>query len=121
MRDWKIDYNSFFLTPEVQGNYNEGTLYKSLSIDENQKQVIEYINKSGQVVLKKVQLEDNPNDASLGWICTYNVYDDFGRLRCVISPEAVNWLYYHNWGFYRWSRRIVSFAFFTSMMRKGGR
>jgi RHS repeat-associated protein len=108
VRRFRIDYNAFFLTPSMQGIYSEGTLYKSISIDENLKQVIEYINTTGQVVLKKVQLDDSPTDAYTGWISTYNVYDEFGRLRCVIPPEAVIWLYNNNWSFIDPATQVVS-------------
>ena len=85
--------------PVNDGIYQDNTLIKSISTDENNNQVITYTNKSGQVILKKVQLAIAPTDAYNGWICTYNVYDDFGRLRYQIMPEAVKWLQTHSWHF----------------------
>lgn len=85
--------------PVYTGIYPENTLYKLMYSDENGKQVIEYINKSGQLILKKVQLDDVPADVYNGWICTYSVYDDFGLLRYQIQPEGVKYLSANNWSF----------------------
>jgi RHS repeat-associated protein len=74
-------------------SYAAGELYKTIAVDEHGKQVIEFKDKEGKVILKKVQLTAGA-DAGLGsgyagWLCTYYVYDDFGKLICVIQPEAV--------------------------------
>ncbi|MFT3945348.1 MAG: DUF6443 domain-containing protein [Agriterribacter sp.] len=74
-------------------NYAAGTLYKTITIDENDKQVIAFKDKEGKVVLKKVQLTAS-DDAGTGrnhsgWLCTYYLYDDLGNLRCVIQPRGV--------------------------------
>jgi Domain of unknown function (DUF6443) len=85
--------------PIYMGEYPMGALIKTINIDENGKKVVEYINKSGQLVLKKVQLNETAADGYDGWICTYNVYDDFGQLRFQIQPEAVKWLVENDWNF----------------------
>ncbi|MBS1578289.1 MAG: RHS repeat-associated core domain-containing protein [Bacteroidetes bacterium] len=109
--------------PNNNGVYASNTLFKRRSIDETGKKVIEYINKSGQLILKKVQIDDDAleyntyqwigldvippqppvrnidRDAHQGWICTYSIYDDFGRLRFQIQPEAVKYLMSNNWSF----------------------
>lgn len=81
--------------------YTAGELYKNVSVDENGKQVIEFKDKEGQVVLKKVQLTATADDGNgkdhIGWLCTYYVYDNLNQLRCVIQPRDVdlisfNWL-----------------------------
>ena len=79
--------------------YPANTLYKITYTDENSKTVIEFINKLGQLILKKVELNDTHASAYDGWICTYNVYDDFGLLRYQIQPEGVNYLNTHSWVF----------------------
>lgn len=81
------------------GAYADNALYKSIKTDENNKQVVEYLNSAGQVICKKVQLDDNPSAAYAGWICTYFVYDDFGQLRYQLQPEAVKWLDANGWSF----------------------
>ncbi|SDX69937.1 hypothetical protein SAMN05444410_1294, partial [Hydrobacter penzbergensis] len=74
----------------VSGNlYRAGQLYKSVTIDEHGNSVVEYKDNEKHVVLKKVQLAATPGSAHIGWLCTYYVYDDFGNLRFVIPPKAV--------------------------------
>lgn len=72
-------------------------LNKRVSIDESGKQLIEYINKENQVVLRKVQYIANPGSAHIGWMCTYYVYDLLGNLRFVIPPKATEEAMRANW------------------------
>jgi hypothetical protein len=69
--------------------YDAGQLFKYVTIDEKGNSIIEYKDKDNHVVLKKVQITATPGNAHSGWLCTYYVYDDFGLLRFVISPKAV--------------------------------
>jgi RHS repeat-associated protein len=75
--------------PTSTGNYTAGQLQKNVTIDEQGSQVIEYKDKDGQVILKKVQIAATPGTGHIGWLCTYYVYDDLGNLRFVIPPLAV--------------------------------
>jgi len=82
--------------------YPAGELYKNVTVDEQGKQVIEFKDKEGKVILKKVQLlntvaDDGNGKGHYGWICTYYIYDDLGNLRCVIQPEGVKELMTNNW------------------------
>ena len=76
--------------PLATAYYAAGALTRSVTSDEHNKRVVEYKDKVGQVVLKKVELVNNAaiNDY-IGWLCTYYVYDDFYRLRFVLSPKAI--------------------------------
>jgi len=85
--------------PANAGPYPSNTLYKTKHTDENGKQVIEYTNKSGQVILTKTQVDDVPSAAHAGWICVYSIYDDFGLLRYRLQPEAVKYLDANGWSF----------------------
>ncbi len=88
--------------PITAANYDAGQLYRTITADEHNKKVVEYKDKEGKVILKKVQVDANPTITSYtGWLCTYYVYDDFGLLRCVIPPKAVEWLalLVNNWTF----------------------
>lgn len=76
-------------TPSTSAMYDEGQLYKTITTDEQDNKVVEYKDKQGQVVLKKVQLDVTPGTAHVGWLCTYYIYDDYGLLRVVIQPQAV--------------------------------
>lgn len=75
------------------GIYAAGELYKNVTIDEHGKQVIEFKDKEGQVILKKVQLTATADTGSgknhQGWLSTYYIYDDFNQIRAVIQPVAV--------------------------------
>ncbi|MCJ8212052.1 DUF6443 domain-containing protein [Mucilaginibacter sp. RS28] len=62
------------------GFYNSGELTSTTITDENGHQTIEYKDKEGHVVCKKVQL-----DAST-YLATYYVYDAFDNLAYVIPP-----------------------------------
>ena len=83
--------------PATNAIYAPGQLYKIITADEQGHQVVEYKDKSGHVILKKVQLSDIPGPAHVGWLNTYYVYDDLGRLRFVLQPRAVE-LINGTWG-----------------------
>ncbi len=85
--------------PTTTSTYSTGDLIREISIDEQSHQVIQYKDKEGKVVLKKVQLGALPGIDHTGWLCTYYVYDDFNLLRFVIPPNAVQWLISNSWSF----------------------
>ncbi|NBW34920.1 MAG: hypothetical protein EBR30_07860 [Cytophagia bacterium] len=72
--------------------YPANQLYKNKTKDEQGNQVIEYVDKEGRTVLKRVQVvTGNPSttdtNRDTNWASTYYIYDDFGNLVCVIPPE----------------------------------
>ncbi len=76
--------------PSTSSDYDPGQLYKTITIDEQGSRVVEYKDKEGQLVLKKVQAGSvSDNQPYTNWLCTYYVYDDLGQLRFVIPPKAV--------------------------------
>ena len=80
--------------------YATGSLYKVISSDEKNKQVITYSDFAGNVILKKVQEAETGTGLSnqhAGWVCTYYVYDDLNRLRFTITPKAVAYLDNNSW------------------------
>jgi RHS repeat-associated protein len=95
VKRWKVtDVSNAFGTYSVVGTaYSANELYKNITIDERDKQVIEFKDREGKVILKKVQLTATPNNTvgnnHAGWLCTYYIYDDFNRLRGVLQPKAV--------------------------------
>jgi len=96
VRMWNVTNSSTlgqFGTYGTTSNYPLGELYKNITIDEHKKQVIEFKDKEGKVILKKVQLTALPDDGTgsgyPGWLSTYYIYDEFNNLRCVIQPEGV--------------------------------
>lgn len=85
----------------ISGIYPAGELFKNVTEDEHNKQIIEFIDKEGKIILKKVQLTAIPdNGTGAGyprWLCTYYIYDELSNLRCVVQPEGVKWLFDNNW------------------------
>ncbi len=83
------------------GTYPEGELYKTITADEHGKQVIEYKDKDGLVILKKVQLtataDNGTGSGHSGWLCTYYIYDKQNRLAGVIQPVGVETLASSSW------------------------
>lgn len=91
-------------TYSVSGVYGAGQLYKTVTVDESGMQLIEFKDKDGKLILKKVQLEtaagtadDGTGRGYSGWLSTYYIYDDFDNMRCVIQPEGVKALSTNSW------------------------
>ena len=94
---WDIGY-SLTDVPQTSGYYPLGVLTKKISIDEKNKRVIQYTDKYGNLILKKVEVESNADEYLYEkWLSTYYVYDDFGRLRFVIPPKATTFFRDHGW------------------------
>jgi RHS repeat-associated protein len=96
-----------FHTPRI---YPGGELYKTITTDEGGKQVIEYKDKAGRVIEKKVQvylpgqagapaIDTGQGSGHTGWLCTYYVYDVYSRLAAVVPPAAVEQLRTNGWTF----------------------
>lgn len=87
--------------PVTTDAYKDGALFKNTVKNEYGKETIEYKDKDGRLVLKKVQDKEEGNgldrNGHAGWICTYYIYDDYGNLRCVIQPKGVAWLNSNGW------------------------
>jgi RHS repeat-associated protein len=102
VRIWTVtDVANNWGTYSTTNRYPAGELYKNITVDEHGKQVIEFKNKEGQVVLKKVQLtaaaDNGAGSGHYGWLCTYYVYDDLDNLRLVIQPKGVEFLLAAGW------------------------
>jgi RHS repeat-associated protein len=87
VEQWNISFTAGSL-PVNTGQYGTGLLEKTLTIDEQGHQEVEYKDKDGLLILRKVQSAATPGYAHVGWLCTYYVYDDLNNLRFVISPRA---------------------------------
>lgn len=80
--------------PTSPGAYTAGQLYKAIGTDVKGNQTIQYTDKDGRIILKKVQFSTATTDNGsgsphAGWQCTYYVYDDYDNLRYIISPKLV--------------------------------
>lgn len=95
---WRIGYTTGSVPYSYFENYTDGSLFRSVVTDENGNKVIEYKDISGNIILKKVNKD--PSYASTeweGWANTFYVYDDFGKLRYIIPPKAVEILSENDW------------------------
>ncbi|MEI9920687.1 MAG: DUF6443 domain-containing protein [Bacteroidota bacterium] len=70
------------------GVYAPGQLIKTITTDEDLHVVVEFKDKDGKVVLKRVQYSQSGGLTNI-WACTYYVYDDNENLVLVIPPEGV--------------------------------
>jgi len=75
--------------PTNTGIYPVGQLYKNVTTDEQNHQIVQYKDQQGKIILKKVQLSATPGTAHVGWLCTYYIYDDLDNLRFVLQPRAI--------------------------------
>jgi RHS repeat-associated protein len=97
VRIWNIGYAVDGTPPTSTAAYPAGELYKNVSTDEHGKKVVEYKDKEGKVILKKVQIDNTITEGHTGWYNTYYVYDDFSNLRYVLPPKAVTYLIANGW------------------------
>ncbi|RYD95541.1 MAG: hypothetical protein EOP54_15625, partial [Sphingobacteriales bacterium] len=86
------------------GLYNPNELTKTITLNEQGKQSIEFRDSDGKVILKKVQVNAtvDANGSGVGhpnFICTYYIYDELNNLRCVVQPEGVKALETNGWVF----------------------
>ena len=96
VRIWDINFDAFADNANIPTSasgreYGAGQLHKTVTTDEHNNAVVEYKDKEGHLVLKKVQIGTIPSDYSgyVGFLNTFYVYDHLGQLRCVIQPKAV--------------------------------
>jgi RHS repeat-associated protein len=97
VRLFTYQYNTInpalFGSVSSSGFYAAGQLFVSEIVDEHNKKTLEFKDKSGQVVLKKVQMSNKTIPANYpfadeNFALTYYVYDHMGKLRLVIQPKA---------------------------------
>jgi hypothetical protein len=73
----------------------------------NENKVLEFKDKEGKVILKKVQLSDSLTNGYNGWLSTYYVYDVFNRLRWVLQPKAIEYAIANAWVLTRLAGRAL--------------
>jgi hypothetical protein len=103
VRIWTVDDAAIgsFGTYSSTAIYAAGLLQKSSMTDENGNQVIEFMDKQGQLILRKMQdtalTDTGAGKEHSGWLCTYYIYDNLNRLRAVIQPQGVKILAKSSW------------------------
>lgn len=97
------DVANAYGTYTVTGNYATGELSKIITSDEHGKQTIEFHNKEGLLILRKVQLtaatDIGAGSGYTGWLCTYYIYGKYNDLRAVVQPRGVELLNNSGWVF----------------------
>jgi RHS repeat-associated protein len=93
VRVWAVNGNSF----SSSGTYSAAMLFETVTTDEHKHKTVEYKDKDGLVILKKVQLSATPSAHHNGWLCTYYIYDEYNLLRGVLQPRAVELLAGSGW------------------------
>lgn len=85
--------------PVFGGFYSSGSLDVTKATDEDGHVAMEYRDKQGRLILRRRQISNSvPSLFHPDYYThTYNVYDDMGRLRYVISPEAIKQSTGGNW------------------------
>ncbi len=74
--------NNIALTITGTGTYRDGTLYKTTTTDENGQPIIEFKDKEGRMILKRIRANGKEFN-------TYYVYDIYGNLACVLPPKLM--------------------------------
>ncbi|SFT97133.1 RHS repeat-associated core domain-containing protein [Algoriphagus locisalis] len=84
--------------PVTSAAYGNNLLWVDITQDEDNKTTVQYTDKLGRLILKKVQNTASPTGSGhTGWLCTYYVYDDLGQLRVVIPPRALELIAAASW------------------------
>lgn len=83
---------------ETGGYYKSGQLVISSTRDEQGNEVREYTDRTGKMILKKVQAISPAVDlnSTTHWALTYYIYDEFGNLRFVLQPVLSATLHANN-------------------------
>ena len=93
------------------GNFGFGELSVTEVEDENGSVIVEYKDKLGRVVLKRVKIDDNSVHTNPHtWANTYFFYDQKGNLRHVLQPEGVKEAQLSNWNIHT-GNILNNFAF----------
>lgn len=81
------------------GFYAANILNRVEQKDENGNKEITFINAQGQTLVVKKQLDEVIDNVTVNWLETYYIYDDFGRVKCMISPRGTVALKAGGWSF----------------------
>ncbi|NHE55654.1 DUF6443 domain-containing protein [Cyclobacterium plantarum] len=84
--------------PELRGEWPAGSLWVEITDNEDNLRTLTFMDEQGREILKKTQLTaSNESGGHTGWLSTYYVFDDFGDLRVVIPPKAIEILHTKGW------------------------
>jgi RHS repeat-associated protein len=113
VRIWKVTNSGsmgVFGSYNCDSLYKPGELFKNVTVDENGKQVVEFIDREGNSILKKVQFSATADTGTgkghYGWYCTYTIYDLINQQRAVVQPRGVELLQANNWNI-NWNSGVI--------------
>jgi RHS repeat-associated protein len=101
VRKWNVPMTSASL-PVVSGYYTAGMLHRRINSDEQGKRLVEYTDKDGKTILRKIEIKISGAaviTSHTDWLCTYYLYDEMQHLRWVIQPRGIEILVAGTWTF----------------------
>ena len=97
VRYWSIGIATEDDLPATTAYNTVGSLNVQEITDESGVRNVTYKDIAGRTILTKTQVAASPAAGNSGWLCTYYVYDETGKLRLVIPPKAVEALAAGSW------------------------
>ncbi|RAW01109.1 Ig-like domain-containing protein [Pseudochryseolinea flava] len=79
------------------GYYGANLLLRAESTDGDGSKQIVFTDKAGRVLVKKQELGETINSVMVNYLQTYYIYDDFDRIRYIITPKGVDYLRTNGW------------------------
>ncbi|OJW82305.1 MAG: hypothetical protein BGO69_17090 [Bacteroidetes bacterium 46-16] len=97
IRKWQ--FNGFTSVPTTTQSWGDNTLYITEFTNEYGKRGRKYVDREGKLILGKIEISTSSaaDNTHNGWQCTYYVYDEYSRLRQVITPKAVDSIANNGW------------------------
>ncbi|RXK85896.1 DUF6443 domain-containing protein [Filimonas effusa] len=119
IRKWSVGYSPASV-PVTTGQYAAGTLSRNMYTNEEGHRVIEYTDFDGNMVFRKVELEQDANYNNYeGWLNTYFIYDDFNQLCFTLTPKAVDFFLQNNWDLQSHSAEVEELCFYYRYDARG--
>lgn len=87
IRAWEVYEDYYNTIYQTNTTYAANTLTQKITNNSEGVYVTEFYDKNNQLVCKQAHVGHNAGSDEFLW--TYYVYDDLGKLRCIIPPKAV--------------------------------
>jgi len=90
VRQFNVDGSS-------SGYWPVDKLYKVKGVNAEGHHTISFTNPSGQTVLLRQQLDETIDGVMVNYLDTYYIYDDFGRVKYILTPKGLKELSANSW------------------------
>lgn len=77
--------------------YGANVLVRSEVTDANGNKAIQFHDKWGRLLVSKDQLDETIDNVTVSYLETYYIYDDFGRIKYIVSPKGTADLKNNGW------------------------